>query len=460
MGGSREDQAQESTLFQTDFPPEEFAARRAKIFDEIGDEAFALLQGAGPFDGFGGFRQSNEFYYLSGIEIPQSCLLLEGAGRRTILLRPEPGKAGAEGPSLANVDAETVKRLTGVDEVCTLGELSGRLAEARVLYTPHKPAEGRMATRWQMLGAGRQAASDLWDGALTRERRFMGLLRQRHPGIDIRDLTPILDALRAIKSPREVDMLRRAARLSGLAVMEAMRSTRPGVIEYELAAAANYIFLAGGARGSGYSSIVASGANAWFGHYSRNDSPLEDGDLLLMDCAPDYRYYTSDIGRMWPVGGTHSPGQRELYGFVVEYHKELLKRIRPGVMAPEIAEDAAEEMAKLVEKTTFSKPIYEEAARRMLEFRGHMSHPVGMSVHDVGRYGGKPLAPGVVFSVDPQMRVPEEKLYIRAEDTVAVTADGIENLTGFVPLELDDVEDFMRGEGMLQAFPPHRFDAE
>lgn len=282
----------------------------------------------------------------------------------------------------------------------------------------------------------------------------MGLLRQRHPGLDIRDLTPILDALRAVKSPREVDVMRRAARLSGLAVMEAMRSTRAGVVEYELGAVANYVFLAGGARGEGYQSIIAGGPNAWFGHYSQNSRRLEDGELLLMDCAPDYRYYTSDIGRMWPVGGAYSPWQRELYGFAVEYHKVLLARIRPGVTASQIAEGAAAEMAKLVERTRFSKAIYEDAARRMLEFQGHLSHPVGMAVHDVGGYRSRPLVPGTVFSVDPQMRVPEEKLYIRVEDTVAVTDGGIENLTGFVPLELDDVEALMREDGMLEAFPP------
>jgi Xaa-Pro aminopeptidase len=225
-------------------------------------------------------------------------------------------------------------------------------------------------------------------------------------------------------------------------------------MEYQLAAVARYVFLINRAQGEGYRAIVAGGPNAWFGHYYRNDCPLRDGDLVLMDYAPDYGYYTSDIGRMWPVNGRYGPLQRELYGLVVEYHKALLKRIRPGVMAPEIMDEAAAEMAKVVDRWTFSKPIYESAARRMLEFKGHLSHPVGMSVHDVGRYRDRPLAPGVVFTVDPQMWIPEEKRYVRAEDTVVVTEDGIENLTGFVPLELDDTEALMQEEGLLQTHPP------
>ena len=103
-------------------------------------------------------------------------------------------------------------------------------------------------------------------------------------------------------------------------------------------------------------------------------------------------------------------------------------------------------MAKVIEATKFSKDIYEAAARRPLEFKGHLSHPVGMTVHDVGGYRDKPLAPGVVFTVDPQMWGPEERLYVRVEDTVVVTDGGIENLTSGAPLELDDVEAVMREE--------------
>jgi len=232
-----------------------------------------------------------------------------------------------------------------------------------------------------------------------------------------------------------------------MAVAEAMRATRPGMVEYELDAIARGLFVRHGARGEGYAAIVASGANMWHGHYNRNDAVMQDGDIVLMDVAPDYRYYTSDIGRTWPVGGAYAPWQRELYGFMVEYHKTILPLIRPGRTADEIHAEAAAAMAKVVERTKFSKPIFEAAARRALDFKGHLSHPVGMAVHDVGGYGGGPLRPGLVFAVDPQLWVPEEKLYIRCEDTVAVTETGIENLTASAPLDLAAVEAAMRGIG-------------
>ena len=114
---------------------------------------------------------------------------------------------------------------------------------------------------------------------------------------------------------------------------------------------------------------------------------------------------------------------------------------------------AARRMAKVVDATTFIKPAYENAARRALEFPHHMSHPVGLAVHDVGHYRGNKLEPGVVLTLDPQMRVPEERLYIRVEDTLVITEDGYENFTVDAPLELDEVEAVMKEKGMLQRYP-------
>lgn len=277
-------------------------------------------------------------------------------------------------------------------------------------------------------------------------------LRVRFPQCELRDLSPIVDRLRLVKSPMEVELLREAARLCGLSVMEAMRSTRPGVMEYQLAALAQFIYYNGGAQGEGYRAIVAGGPNIWYGHYNANDQPLKDGDLVLMDYAPDYRYYTSDIGRMWPVNGTYAPWQRELYGFMVHYHEQLLARIRPGVTASAILEETAAVMLEVIERTAFSKTIYEQAVRRALTFSGHLSHPVGMSVHDVGDYKTDLLVPGLVITVDPMIWVPEERLYVRVEDTVVVTEGGIENLTGFVPRDPDAIERLMREQGLLQSY--------
>ena len=272
----------------------------------------------------------------------------------------------------------------------------------------------------------------------------------------MKNLNPILDEMRSVKSPREIAMVRRASQIAGLGLMEAMRSTEPGVTEYQLDAAARYVFLLNDARLEGYRSITASGTeNINNGHYFRNTSTLKDGDLVLMDFAPDYRYYTSDIGRVWPVNGKYTAQQRELLQFILEWHKAVMSRIRPGFSPDQILEEARRAMEPVFARTRFSKPLYEKAARTMVETGGGVfSHTVGMAVHDVGRYRGAPLKPGQVFSVDPQLWVREENLYLRFEDTVVVTETGVENFTDFIPMELADMEKLVLEKGVVQKVPP------
>ena len=423
------------------FPRKEFSARRERLLDAIGTGAVAIIQGAPPVRAFQLFRQTNEFHYCCGVEIPQAYLVLDGRDRtaRLFIPRRPQGRVDEFGPP-STEDADRIVAVTGVDEVAPTDALRAALSGAPLIYTPHAPAEGMWTSRDVLLGGDRLIAADEWDSQPTREQRFIALLQERCPGAEIRDLTPILDGLRAVKSPCEIELMRRAGQLSATAVTEAMRATAPGVSESTLLAIAQYVFASGGARGEAYRSIIPSGLNAWDGHYGRNDCVMQGGDLVLMDCAPDYEQYTSDIGRMWPVSGVFSPAQRELYGFVVLFLRVLLQRIRPGVLAEDIQREAAEEMREVVESTAWSKPIYADAVRRALDFKGHLSHPVGMAVHDSGSYWNEPLRPGVVLSVDPMIWVPEERLYIRCEDTVAVTVDGNENLTGAAPLDPDQIE--------------------
>lgn len=428
--------------FQRDFSQAEFANRRARVAEAIGAGAMAVVRGFGESGAYDVFRQSNDFYYLCGVEVPHAYLAIDGGDGSAVLYLPpcDPKHERMEGPQLNCDHADLVCRLTGVESVRPLGALARDVRGAAAVYTPSLPAEGRQACRDVLRRAAAIRAADPWAADEGAEDQFRRRLAAAAPSADVRDLTPILDDLRLVKSDAELAVMRRAGRLTAAAVTTAMRATQPGVVEYELAALAEYVYLAGGARGAGYRPIVAGGANIWNAHYYRNNCPLRPGDLVLMDAAPDCGNYTSDIGRMWPVDGRYTPAQRELYGYIVEYHKALLRLIRPGVTAAQVMAEAADDMAAVVAAWRWSKPAYEAAARRTLEFKGHLSHGVGMAVHDAGDYHAGPLRPGVVFALDPQMWVPEEQLYIRVEDTVAVMPAGVENFTAAAPLELDDVE--------------------
>lgn len=447
--------------YQTDFPADEFAERRGKVMDAIGNQAIAVVQGAPGVDGFKVFRQSNEFYYLTGLESPHAYLVMDGRSRRTTLFLSHRNAALERGTGTvwSAEDEAEVTRLTGVDAVLPVERLSRETFSAMlraprpVLYVPFSPAEGEAQSRDELLGHQAGIAGDPWDGRASREAHFLQLLARRYPALERRDLTPVLDTLRYVKSPREIALIRQASLLAGLGLLEAMKSTRPGVFEYQVAAAARFTFLANGARFEGYNPIAGGGTNAWMGHYSRNLDPLKDGDMVLMDYAPDLRYYTSDVTRMWPVNGRHSDAQRTLAGFILQYRQAFFRYIRPGITPDEVLARARADMEGVLAKTRFANDNHRKAAAEMLTFRGHLQHPVGMTVHDPGAIWGKPFQEGVVFTVDPMMWIPDEHLYVRMEDTILVTRDGMENFTPDLASTPDEIEAVMRQDGLLTRVP-------
>jgi Xaa-Pro aminopeptidase len=457
--------AQDAPVFTSDFPPEEFAARRAKVYDAIGAEGIALVQGAPLPEGFVRFRQSNDFYYLCGVEVPHAYLLLDGASRRATLFLPHRNarRERSEGKVLSAEDAELVKTLAGVEAVAGTDELGEALARygqggtTRAAWVPLLPAEGLSVSRDAALRAVGETGSDPFDARPSREGVLVRHLRERYPWLEVRNLTPALDAARLVKSPREIALVRRATRLACLSILEAMRSTEPGVYEHELDGVSRFVYYRHGAQGEAYYSLVASGKNAWYPHYASGKRKMQDGEMVLMDHAPDVGYYMSDITRMWPVSGRFTSEQRELYSFYLATYRAILKAIRPGRTPPAVMEEAAAGMEEVVAATRFSKPAYEKAAREFVKTyresakRGSLGHTVGMSTHDVGHV--ETLRPGMVFTIEPQLRVPEEELYFRLEDLIVIGETKAEVVSEWLPLDVDAIEKAVQEPGILQRYP-------
>jgi Xaa-Pro aminopeptidase len=455
-------------LFTTDFPPEEFAARRAKVYEAIGADAFAVVQGAPSPPSYTRFRQSNEFYYLSGIEVPHAYLILDGSTKKTTLYLPNrsEGREKGEGKMLSAEDAEEVKKLSGVDAVASTEVLAEHMegkfqrGGKRILYTPLAPAEGGSMSRDLALRYTADTAADPFDGRPSREGNFVRLVRERFPFFEIRDLSPTLDALRLIKSERELAVIRNATKLAGLAILEGMRSTRPGQYEHELDAVGKFVFYRNGAQGDAYFSLIGSGRNAYWPHYNAGKRKMEDGDFLLFDYAPDWGYYESDVTRMFPVNGRFSQWQRELYGFYLACYREILKAIAPGKTGGEIIKQAGAAMDPILAAAKFSKPSHRKAAEQFVEEYKksgeseypYLGHWVGMATHDDGPHGG-PLKAGMVFTIEPQLTVPDEKIYIRLEDMIFITDKGAEVVSNDAPWDIDAIEKAMKEEGMLEKYP-------
>jgi len=460
--------------FSPDFTRDELAGRRARIADAIGARSVALVQGAPTVHSSAIFRQSNELFYASGVVVPQAYLLVDGATRRSTLYLPhrDERRAAAEGDLLTAEDAEKTVALTGIEDVRGIEQLEPDLkvrgASIDAIYTPFQPAEGAAESRDGARRRNGDATADPWDGRQSREQLFIALIKSRVPGIEVKDLSPALDAMRAIKSAQEIAVIERASRIGGEAILEAMRSTQPGVKESELDALARLIYVRHGAQGEAYRAIVASGPTSMNQHHRASERVLPDGELVVMDYCPDVSYYRCDITRTWPVNGKFNAWQRELYGFYNASYEAILYGIKPNVTAKSVLEQALVKMDVLLASTTFSKPDYRKGAETFVAgFRrsiagasgGSLGHAVGMSTHDMGGGTGT-LRPGLVFTIEPALRVPEENIYIRSEDMILIAADGARILSDWLPRNISAIEKAMAEPGLLQKYPLLKFDKQ
>jgi Xaa-Pro aminopeptidase len=238
--------------------------------------------------------------------------------------------------------------------------------------------------------------------------------------------------------------------------MEAIRVAEPGMFEYELEAVADYVFKKHNAQGIGYFALVAAGRNASWPHYHAAQSRIEKGQLVLYDYAPDFKYYTSDVTRMFPIDGRFSADQRELYGTYLKLYQALMTSIRPGTVAA-ILKDAVGRMDAILAATTFANPKNRDAATRFVDNyrrsaesgRGSLGHMVGMEVHDVTAPMPDGLKPGMIFTIEPAMTIPEDRVYVRLEDVILITENGYDNLSAFVPVEIGDIEKLMAERGLV-----------
>lgn len=442
------------------FPPDEFAARRARVIETIGT-AVAIIQGTTERPGEQPFRQNNQFFYLCGVAEPRAILLIDGrAGTATAFLQPrnERREQRAFGPGLyPGPDAAAA---TGLDAVRARDEFAAALvavaAEDRPIYTPFRPEVLGEASASDPAAMWRATTADPWDGRVSREEAFVARLKAAAPASEIRDLDPIIDALRLTKSPREIALIREATRISGLAIMEAMRDAQPGMFEYELKASADYVFTKLGAYGPSYFALIAAGTNTYYTHYHKATARLQDGDLVQMDYGPDFKYYQGDVTRVFPANGRFTPRQREHYGIALQLYRALLTSIRPRATAQQIIKEAVGRMDAALANFSFTDAKIKAAASAYVErYRASkatgLGHHVGMEVHDVrGPDPPLTLEPGMVFTIEPALRLDDERLGIRLEDMLLVTETGIENLSAFVPIDMDAIERLMAEPGLSE----------
>ena len=443
------------------FPPEEFAARRAQVADKIGD-AVAIILGTSEPPGEMPFRQNSQFFYLTGVAEPRAVTMIDGRAKTTTLFllpKNERREQSMFGPALS--PGPDALRETGIDDIRPRDAfdvaINQIIADHRVVFTPFaaevlgSQSQGDPTRMW---AANKR---DPWDGRDSREQTFVAKLHAAAQ-LEIKDLDPIVNALRAVKSAREIAVIREATRIAGLGIMQGMRDAKPGLHEYELQADAEYVFKKNGALGGAYFALIATGANTYYTHYNKNTAVLQAGDLVQFDYAPDFKYYQSDVTRVFPANGKFTARQREYYGIYLKLYQALMTSIAVHTTPKDVMVAAVKKMDAIMASFRFTDPKIKAAATAFVEMYrnnrgGSLGHNVGLEVHDVGGLQAPTLEPGRIFTIEPEMRLEDEHQGIRLEDMILITDTGYENLSAFVPIEIADIEKFMRGRGI---FPQER----
>jgi Xaa-Pro aminopeptidase len=387
------------------------------------------IEGSYPQDS--DYREDNDFFYLTGVEVPNSWLVLtarNGALARTVLYLPPRDTVTHYrseqwvGPQLTPCPEATAR--TGIEDVRSTDRIGAELPE--IVFAPESPA--RSGALLVKPGPGQADTPLLRDSLLGRA--------QAGAGIKVENLADRTALLRLTKDADELVRLRRAVAITGDAQSEAMRRIEPGMYEYQVEAVIEYVFRRSGAERLGFPSIVGSGPNATLLHYDKNRRRMEAGELVVMDIGAEYGYYTADITRTVPVSGRFTPRQRAIYDLVLGAQDAAIKAVRPGVTIQQLDQVAREYMransGRLCGSATCDRA-----------FVHGISHWLGMDVHDVGRIE-TPLAPGMVLTIEPGIYLPDEQLGVRIEDDILVTPTGYEILSASVPKDPNAIEAFMK----------------
>jgi Xaa-Pro aminopeptidase len=477
-----------------------FAARRAAFMEQLGDTIAIIPAGKMQTrndDVEHAFRQNSDFFFLTGFTEPDTIAVFDPShdtDNYVLFVRPRDPemeawnglRAGTEGAS-KRFDADSAHHLDHLDDW-----LRNRFV-------------GRTSVAYSLGGSNDQRVL----GAIAATRNHALRSGTTTPST-VTDPRSILHEMRLYKSAEEADALRKACHVSALAHTEAMRFTRPGMSERQVQAAIEYVFMAMDAERIGYGSIVAGGANATILHYVENDQLLNDGELLLIDAGAEYRHLTADITRTFPINGKFAAPQRAVYDLVLEAERAVIDMCIPGLAYTDMHDKAVEVLSHgltdlgLLPGT--ASEVMEKGWYRQFFFHG-TGHWLGVDVHDAGAYKvneqGRPLEPGMAFTVEPGVYVaphkasvslsnakydPKEAMQlsyeigataakeefarrtenagsvdfevpaeflgigIRIEDDILMTADGHENMSADTPVDADEIESVCSQESEMPLF--------
>ena len=416
-------------------PGADYHARREALATKAGGLVLLLapMEGADPVYGF---RQEDNFYYLTGVTVPGAGVLIAPAGAAqgtspahayTEILFLPPRDLRQEkytGPKLG-ADNPDAPKITGFDRVEGMNklpeEVSKLLAGRPVIYT-------------DVASEGESSAS----------ADALAFLKRANTSALFQDVKPLLASLRTVKDAGEIALLRKAVDASVAAHLAAMKAVKPEVKEYEISALMQYEWGRRGCELPAYSPIVGSGHNSTVLHYSENTNTMKAGDVVVIDAAGEYSMYAADITRTLPVSGHFTPRQREIYDIVLGAQEAAMAAFRSGKSMLVGDSDASLNRVAREYIRTHGKDLHGQPLDQY--FIHGLGHYIGLKVHDAGDYK-IPLGPGMAFTIEPGIYIPEENIGVRIEDDFLVGPDGkLIKLSAALPSKAEDVEKAMAGK--------------
>jgi Xaa-Pro aminopeptidase len=417
-------------------PNADYHSRRMALAEKLdGGVAviFAATESEGP-NAVNGFRQDNNFFYLSGSTEPGAVLVVAPAVTKNasqpyteILFLPSRNLKQEKwtGPKLGPDDPQA-PTTTGFDHVSNLNNLSAEVAQLL--------AAGRPAIYLDRPESGEQnAASNFLEWA--RRSNTLAL------GTRVNEVKPALAQLRVIKDAGEIERIRHATDASIAAHFAALQMIKPGLNEHDVATRMQYEFMKAGCERPAYSPIVGAGFDSTVLHYSADDNPIHDGDVVVMDVAGEYAMYASDITRTAPANGKFTDRQREIYNIVLGAQQAAMNAFKSG----QYSLTGADSLYKIAYDyiNSHGKDLHGQPLGQY--FIHGLGHYVGLEVHDVGDSKAK-LGPGMVFTIEPGIYIPEEKIGVRIEDIYRVDGSGkLVDLTASLPHTAEEIEAAMAG---------------
>lgn len=423
--------------------PELFKNNRKNFSNRIKKNSIAIFHSSDEFPRNGDqtfpFRQNSDFFYLTGISQEKSILILApdypDPKLREVLFLIETNEVIAiwEGHKFTIQEAEDISRIENIKWLnsfdSVLQELMSWTENVYLNFNEYIKYSNEVPSR---------------------DLRFAEDMEKKNPAHNYLRSAPILHELRTIKSPIEIELIRKAIDITGNAFIRILKFIKPGVKEFEIQAEMEYEFIRNRANGMAYPPIIGSGKNSCVLHYIDNNDECKDNDLLLMDFGAEYANYAADITRTIPVNGKFTERQKECYEAVLRVHKKAIQLLVPG----NTIEKVNAEVNKMMEKEMIGLNLFtkneiknQDAENPLFKkyFMHGTSHYLGLDVHDVGKKHKK-FEEGMVLTCEPGIYIREENIGIRIENDILISNEGPVNLSENIPVEVDEIEKLIKNK--------------